>query len=312
MHYAQYFKNAFKSAAFLLVLLASAQLPSAAAFCLVDYRSSIFYLQTPPISSFTFSKCNDPNFLRRKHIFSQLCAHDNSGHASSAVRVQVPSEENLRSEIIAVLSINPEFGFRRIHQAVKARRPEWAVRDTRIRTLLQQLRADFPLPASPQVSKEPVEPATAYAERLEALYTQHSPTPSEMAVADDPVDENAACREDPTSAIASSAHQNTARGSSDVTRDSLETAGSAQHASLPAGLRAPPQRDVLIDAARAYGDRLAALLELERTHQASEVLERLRAWPTARLLREGLAVTGLVAIPGAIPARHRHSDGAIV
>jgi hypothetical protein len=65
--------------------------------------------------------------------------------------LQVPSQVNLRSEIIAVLSANPEYGTRRISQSVKARRPEWAVPDTRIRSLLQRLRADFPLqPASSQ------------------------------------------------------------------------------------------------------------------------------------------------------------------
>ncbi len=191
---------------------------------------------------------------------------DSASNDADVQPVHVPSEENLISEILSVVTENPNFGFRRVHQAVKDRRPEWAVRDARIRSLLQRLRASqaiAPPPTEPVVSIE-----RSAAERMESLYTQSSQSPSSYF---DVTDEG---------------------------NDEGTSTPQAEPCPTLEGLRAPPRRDALIDAARAYGDRFSELLELERTHQASEVLERLRAWSTARLEREGLAVTSLVANPG--------------
>ena len=200
--------------------------------------------------------------------------------ATETKRTTIPTEQEVCSEILSTLQENPDFGFRRVHQAVRARRPDWAIRDARVRTLLQKVREENSLPITtlPKSGAE-IEHSDEIAVQLEDLFNQpsrHATTP-EIPTNSDDNDEAAEAME------ASAAPTST------------------EPVSLPAGLHAPPRRDALIDASRGYRDRFESLLELERSHQASEVMERLRVWPTLRLQREGLAVTGLVANPGPPP-----------
>jgi hypothetical protein len=192
-------------------------------------------------------------------------------------RVIIPSEQEVCSEILSTIRQNPEFGFRRVHQAVRARRPDWTIRDARIRTLLQKLRVENSLPVItlPKAVAD-LEPSDVVTVQLEALFKQPSPHAATPAMPANMVDSDEA--------------------------EAMATAPAyTARVSLPEGLHAPPRRDALIDASRGYRDRFESLLELERSHQASEVMERLRVWPTLRLQREGLAVTGLVANPGPPP-----------
>jgi hypothetical protein len=202
-----------------------------------------------------------------------------SKQASATKRVTIPSEQEVCSEILSTIQENPEFGFRRVHQALRARQPDWAIRDARVRTLLQKVREENSLPAATlQKSVAELEHSDVIAGQLEALFNQPSPHDNNPTIPTNIADEEAAAAE-------------------------ATSAAPAPTAPLPAGLHAPPRRDALIDASREYRDRFESLLELERSHQASEVMERLRVWPTLRLQREGLAVTGLVANPGPPPPR---------
>ena len=265
-----------ESVTFLSIWAVSFASRGSAAFCHLKcsgFLQSHQYSKISICSRVLSSKCMMPGKSYFQRVKTRISA---SGDIQP---IHVPLEEDLLSEILSIISESPQFGFRRVHQAVKTRRPEWAVRDTRVRAMLQRLRTQ----SQPMVTNTPMQPETAIdgsaAERLEALYTQSLPPPSSDfdVVADD-----------------------------NKTEEFAQSATTATDPSpMMEGLRAPPRRDELIDAARAYGDRFSELLELERSHQASEVLERLRAWPTARLQREGLAVTGLVANPGG--ARRRFS-----
>jgi hypothetical protein len=240
-------------------------------------EGSLFLMSMSKISS------GHKAIINTEQVQIPILPPDLAIQATETKRATIPSEQEVCSEILSTIQQNPEFGFRRVHQAVRAHRPDWAIRDARVRTLLQKVRLDLSLPAAilPSSGAE-IEQSDIYAVQLEALFKRPSPhanTPT-MPTDNDDGEEEAEAMDATSSAPASTAP-------------------------LPAGLHAPPQRDMLIDASRQYRDRFESLLELERSHQASEVMERLRVWPTLRLQREGLAVTGLVANPGPPPPPQR-------